>query len=178
MRGMPVRIRTASAPDTPAILDVLTNAFGDEGKSIAELVVSLLHDPTALPLLSLVAEDGGEIIGHILFSAVHIEGSEPVSASILAPLAVAPQRQRADVGRQLVTAGLDALRTQGVDAVFVLGDPAYYTRFGFSPRHQVRAPYPLHYPEAWMLLSLRGRAVDAMGGTLVCADSLKRAELW
>lgn len=173
-----MHIREAVAPDTPSILNVHANAFGDEGVTITELIAALLHDPTAQPLLSLVAEDRTEVIGHILFSAVHIRGAESLSARILAPLAVAPSHQRSGIGRQLVTAGLDALRARGVDAVFVLGDPAYYTRFGFSRQHRVQAPYPLRYPEAWMALCLRTEDVTALGEELICADALNRAELW
>ena len=67
--------------------------------------------------------------------------------ALLGPLAVLPERQRQGLGSALVRAGLDALRDRGTRRVLVLGDPAYYARFGFAPERGTAAPYDL--PEAW-----------------------------
>ncbi|MDP2356173.1 MAG: N-acetyltransferase [Beijerinckiaceae bacterium] len=84
-------------------------------------------------VLSLVAEYDSEIVGHIAFVRVEalIDG-KAVKAVELTPLAVAPSRQGRGIGSVLVGAGLEAARTAGFDAVFVAGDSAYFTRFGFS----------------------------------------------
>jgi predicted N-acetyltransferase YhbS len=154
------------------------DAFGDEGRTVAELALALIHDPSAQPVLTLVAEDNDEVIGSIIFSKVQIQGAEQWSACILAPLAVAGHRQRRGVGRQLVESGLDALREQGVDLVFVLGDPRYYRRYGFNSSHQVRAPYDLPYPEAWMALALQRADLASLSGQVLCARSLNSPEHW
>jgi putative acetyltransferase len=129
-------------------------------------------------MLALVAEEMDEVIGSIIFSAAHIQDVEQLSTCILAPLAVARHRQRMGVGRMLIETGLGALSERAVDLVFVLGDPRYYRRYGFSPDHQVRAPYDLPYPEAWMVMALRGAALASLGGQLVCARALNCPEHW
>jgi putative acetyltransferase len=76
-----------------------------------------------------------EAVGHVLFSRLAVAaapGSSPPQVAALAPLAVRPERQREGIGAALVQEGLAACRMRGMDAVLVLGDPAYYRRFGFS----------------------------------------------
>jgi len=107
-----------------------------------------------------------------------MQGAEQVSACILAPLAVVRRFQGMGIGRRLIEQGLAALRERGVAWVFVLGDPRHYTRYGFSAEHQVRAPYALEYPEAWMAMSLHGDALDSVRGQLECAQALRHAEHW
>lgn len=176
--GAFVQIRKASEPDLRSIRDVHMDAFGDEGGTVAELALALFRDPSAQPVLTMVAGEDDEVVGSILFSAARIQGAEQLSARILAPLAVARHRQRMGIGRKLIETGLGALRQQGVDLVFVLGDPRYYTRHGFSPDHQVRAPYDLPNPEAWMAMALQGAALASLSGQLVCARSLNSPEHW
>lgn len=173
-----MHIRDARPADLPALLAVHLDAFGDEGPAIARLVQDLFADETAQPLLALVAETEGRVVGNVIFSAVHIVGAEDLSAFILAPLAVAPGAQRAGIGRALVEAGLEASRQHGAHLAFVLGDPGYYGRFGFTPRHRVRAPHELPYPEAWMALALQDGALDRASGRLACARCLGAPEYW
>jgi putative acetyltransferase len=77
---------------------------------------------------ALVAEDRGQIIGHVQVSRAWI-GEEPVVA--LGPIGVLPERQGAGVGSALVEAALDEARRRGESAVILLGSPAFYPRFGF-----------------------------------------------
>jgi len=173
-----VVIREARASDGEAIRDVHLDAFDEEAPSVAELAVALLTDASAQPVLALVAEMDGEVVGNVVFSVVHIQGAEQVSARILAPLAVVKRFQSMGIGRKLIETGLKILRERGVAWVFVLGDPRHYTRYGFSAEHQVRVPYALEYPEAWMAMSLQGDALDSVRGQLECAQALRHAELW
>lgn len=86
-------------------------------------------------LLSLVATDEGVLVGHILFSPATVRGPDgggPRGMG-LAPMAVAPERQRQGVGSALVERGLALLRERGCPFVIVLGHPTYYPRFGFVP---------------------------------------------
>ena len=83
--------------------------------------------------LSLVAEDGGQVVGHILFTPVVVEFADgEVEGMGLAPMAVLPGRQRCGVGSHLVHRGLELLRSQSCPFVVVLGHPQYYPRFGFE----------------------------------------------
>jgi putative acetyltransferase len=176
--GDRVRIREAEASDAHGIRSVHLAAFGDEGPVVADLALALIADKSAKPILVLVAESAKGVVGSIVFSSVHIPGSEAGPSYILAPLAVAPEMQRMGVGRQLIESGLTVLRVRGAKLVFVLGDPRYYGRFGFNTGHKVRAPYDLPYPEAWMCLPLGEVVPEEAEGQLACAESLNRPEHW
>ena len=176
-----MKIRKASAEDLQTVLAVERAAFGQVEE--ADLVRDLLADPTAQPCLSLLAEDGDDPVGHVLFTAARIEGADKsVTAAIPAPLAVVPGAQGKGVGRALVENGLRRLAETGTALVFVLGDPAYYSRFGFEPATRLgfAAPYPLPdaYAEAWMVQALRDGVLGSVHGRIVCADALSRPELW
>ena len=135
-----VRVRPERPTDHAAVEAMVEAAFGRAAE--AGLVSSLRRD--AAPLVSLVAEleaAPGRPVGHVMVSPVRLESYPEIAAGGLAPVAVAPARQRRGVGGALVRAALEAAGTLGWRAVFVLGEPAYYGRFGFVPA----APYGLHY---------------------------------
>lgn len=117
-------IRPAEVGDHRAIRDVLLAAF--DGSEEADLVERLRANGDAE--IELVAESDSAICGHILFSPM----KAPFRALALAPVAVAPARQDAGLGAALILAGLERARDDGWEAVFVVGEPAYYTRFGFN----------------------------------------------
>jgi putative acetyltransferase len=77
----------------------------------------------------LVAVDADKIIGHVMFSRM----AAPFRALGLAPVSVAPERQRSGIGSELIREGLARAAAAGWAGVFVLGEPEYYRRFGFSP---------------------------------------------
>ena len=98
-------IRIAKESDRNEILNIHRRAFGKEkGPVISKLVDDLLDDETARPILSLVAVNDDKLIGHILYTKVRITQPEsPVSAQILAPLAILPDVQKRGIGQKLVT---------------------------------------------------------------------------
>lgn len=179
-----MEIRPSAVSDLQAISQVHLDAFGPvEGPEIVDLVSGLLRDETAVPYLSIVAESGGRLTGHVLFTAARLDlPAEGPVARILAPLGILQEFQRQGIGGLLVNRGLGILVDQGVDLVFVLGHPTYYPRFGFQPAGLVgfEAPYPI--PEknaaAWMVKALRPGAADRFAGTVECASVLNRPELW
>lgn len=132
----PFEIREETPRDHAEVDRIHEAAFGRRAE--AQLVRSLRA--TARPQLSLLAVLEEEPVGHVFFSPVSVEGAGAGLAG-LAPLAVAPARQGLGAGSALVRAGLDACPARGFQAVFVLGDPAYYARFGFTPA----AAAGLHY---------------------------------
>lgn len=156
-------LRAEEPGDGDAIAAVIAAAFdlGDVDAGEAALVAGLRKAAALAVSLVAVAADG-RLLGHIAFSPVTVEGQEDASLLGLAPLAVAPAAQRRGIGAALVEAGLEAARASGGDLAVVLGDPAYYGRFGFAPaqlqglKWEHDAP-----PEAFMTLSLsaRGAAV-------------------
>ena len=131
----------------------------------ADLVDALRRE--AHPLVSLVAERDGTVVGHILFSPVTHENSPGLRIMGLAPMAVAPDHQRSGIGSALVRAGLDECRQLGCAAVVVLGHPEYYPRFGFSPsvRWGIRSEYDVP-DEVFMALELVPGALHGAAGTV------------
>lgn len=133
-------IRAEQPGDHATIAEVIARAFADvvySDQSEARIVAAL-RDAGALSL-SLVAEDSAEIVGHIAFSAVTVDG-ESVRWFGLGPVSVRPDRQRRGIGDALVRHGLDALHTRDAAGCVVLGDPAYYRRFGFLNDSAMRYP--------------------------------------
>ena len=122
-------IRVERDGDEAAIDRVVAAAFGQRDE--ADLVRALRSDGCWLPHLSLVDVDEADAVrGHVAFTRAFVDGV-PVLA--LAPLAVAPAHQRRGIGSTLVRAGLTQAHADGEGTVVVLGDPAYYGRFGFHP---------------------------------------------
>ncbi len=163
------------------MLRVESRAFGSDEES--ELVNDLLCDSSAMPLLSLIALNGERAVGHLLFTQAKLAGTDgPISAVILAPLAVIPEEQDKGVGGQLIKEGLGLLSKSGVKLVFVFGDPRYYTRHKFRPASPLgfAAPYPIpeEHANAWMVQELRPGVIDSVSGKVTCADALDRPELW
>ncbi len=124
---MDVHVREETPADRDAVRRVNDAAFGRDAEG---RLVDALRGAVS-PVVSLVACDGDEVVGHVLFTPVTVDGAW--TAMALGPMAVAPERQRAGVGSALARAGLDACRALGHDVVFVLGHPEYYPRFGFVP---------------------------------------------
>ena len=120
-------IRAEEPRDWAAVHAVNVSAF--ETPIEANLVDALRAQ--VQPLVSLIAEDGA-IVGHIMFSPVELSDHHALKIMGLAPMAVAPERQRQGIGSALVRAGLEECRQLGFGAVVVLGHPTYYPRFGFS----------------------------------------------
>jgi putative acetyltransferase len=125
-----MRIRDERPEDIAAVRELNLKAFGQPDE--ADIVDKLRSD--CPKLLSLVAEDQGRIVGHILFSPVTLERPEDtVEGMGLAPMAVLPELQRKGIGSKLVEEGLKRGRSAGWPFVVVLGHPEYYPRFGFEP---------------------------------------------
>jgi putative acetyltransferase len=125
-----VEIRREKPKDIKQIYSVNEQAFKDSAE--ARIVDDLRENCPGT--LSLVAEDEGEIVGHIFFSPTSIEWSGTLIKGMgLAPMAVRPDRQRQGIGSHLVRAGLEILEEKGCAYIIVLGHPEFYTRFGFKP---------------------------------------------
>ena len=149
--------------DARAVYAVNERAFGRPDE--ADLV-GRLHVERAASL-SLVALEADRVIGHVLFSPVTIkrdEGGEQ-SAIALGPVAVVPERQRQGIGTALIREGLARCGELEKTAVVVLGDPAYYPRFGFQPASQFGIRNTFGAPEeAFMALELQPGALAGASG--------------
>lgn len=146
-------IREEQAGDIEAIYQLNLSAF--EGPAEADLVDALRANCS--DRLSLVAEDNGIIVGHILFSPTTLITADAKHPGMgLAPMSVLPERQRTGVGSALIQEGLKALRSRGVAFVVVLGHADYYSRFGFAPAASlgIQSEFSGIPDEAFMIQSL------------------------
>ncbi|BCJ59477.1 GNAT family N-acetyltransferase [Micromonospora endophytica] len=154
-----LRLRPEDPADTGAIRRVLAAAFARPDVATppeVRLVDELRGSDAWLPELAMVAEYGGEIVGYALLTRVQVRSdgsSRPALA--LGPVAVAPHRQRIGLGGAVVQAALEAATELGERLVVVLGDPAYYRRFGFDRADRLGLTSPWSgLGEPWQALVL------------------------
>lgn len=126
-----MHVRDENSADIPAIRALVADAFRNAAhRSGTEAsIVDSLRDDRSLSV-SLVAEENGQVVGHVAFSPVEIAG-KVADWYGLGPVSVRPDKQARGIGRSLIEAGLERLRSLGARGCVVLGDPAYYGRFGF-----------------------------------------------
>lgn len=146
----------------PAVLELNRRAFNGEQES--RLIENLQRDGDVLA--SLIAIDGDEVIGHILFSPLDIIVNESrIVAAALAPMAVIPTRQNQGIGSKLVARGIAEMKSANQAAIIVLGHIKFYSRFGFT--HDLAAGLSCdynHYDE-FMGLELVEGSLARMNGT-------------
>jgi putative acetyltransferase len=158
---MNVVIRPETAADQDAIRHVNRLAFGQHDE--ARLVDALRGG--GYVQVSLVAEQAGQVIGHILFSDLPIiTEAGKVPALALAPMAVLPAFQNQGIGSALVRSGLDECRQQRHKIVVVVGHPQFYPRFGFSPKLAAHLEAPFSGKDSFMALELVPGALDGLIG--------------
>ena len=151
-----VAIRPEEPSDHAAIAVMTEAAFKggkhSDGSEVA--IVDRLRKDGDLTL-SLVAEDAERIIGHVAVSPVTIDGKAG-SWYGLGPISVLPSLQRGGIGFRLMQRAIADMREMGAAGIVLLGDPAYYARFGFE--HDPRLEYPGPPPEYFQRLVLTGDA--------------------
>lgn len=157
-------IRPEEPEHAAGVYQVEKDAFGRAAE--ADLCARLRKRKAVT--ISLVALDDDRVVGHVLFSPVRIavEGGEGLDVVGMGPVAVDPDHQRQGIGSRLIRAGLEEVRQLGAAAVVVLGDPRYYTRFGFQPASHfgVRFQDPAVPAEDFMLIELRRDALEGHAG--------------
>jgi len=151
-------VRPEAAADLAGIAAVHRAAFPTDLES---RLVDALRDAGRL-VVSDVAEADGAIVGHVAFSPVTVEGID-LGGIGLAPLAVLPAWQRRGVGSALVPAGLAACRGLGYRFVVVLGDPAYYGRFGFARADALGLTNEYHPGPEFQVLALAADGLPSPG---------------
>jgi len=156
-------IRSEQEKDRTAVHAVNVSAFDTPLEANLADALRVRADP----IVSLVAEDNGAILGHIIFSPVSLSGHPALRIMGLAPMAVAPVHQRKGIGSALVRAGLEQCKQLGFGAVVVLGHPAYYPRFGFtsSTRFGIGCEYDVP-EEVFMVVELHAGFLRGRSGTI------------
>jgi len=158
-----VQIRPETSEDIPAIHAANNAAFPTRLE--ADLVDTVRQ--TAGPLISLVADDGEKIIGHILFSPVTLSEHRDAQIMGLGPMAILPGEQRRGIGSALVREGLTRCKNLGYGAVGVVGHPNYYPRFGFRPAATFNLKSEYDVPDdVFMALELTPGYLQGKAGTI------------
>jgi predicted N-acetyltransferase YhbS len=149
-------IRSARPEDHDTIVALTDAAFGGEEEALR--VVRELE-----PEISLVYEEDGAIVGHVMLSRMEMGEHKPFQ---LSPLSVAPSHQNRGIGSALTREALRLADEQGEPLVLILGHPTYYPRFGFEPAAPLGLVAPRDFGDAWMAVkltaydpSVRGRVV-------------------
>ena len=164
-------IRQERPSEFQTIYDLVKTAFktakvsnGDE----QDFVDKLRAGANYIPELALVAEESGNIIGHIMLTKTYITtGDSRLEALLLAPLCVALEYREKGVGSKLVARSFQLAKNRGFQSVFVVGNPDYYSRFGFksSVLFGIRHVPPI--PDQFvMVYELRNGALLGVNGTV------------
>lgn len=164
-------IRAQRPQDAPAVREVLTAAFGDDG-TVAELAAALDARPDR-PAVTLVAEADGVVVGHVQLSRGWIDADRQlVGVLVLSPLGVAPEHHRRGIGRALCNAAVAQAEEFGAPAVLLEGDPAYYSRLGWerASAHGITRP-SARIPDAAFQTRLLPSWQPWMSGALVYNDT-------
>lgn len=129
-----MKVRHEEPGDVGAVAEVHREAFGNRGYAVAALVDDLRTRLSHEIGLSLVAECGGLVVGHVMFSRRLVDApARLVAVAVLSPVGVRPDARGTGVATTLIQHGVDILRARQVPAVFLEGDPGFYSRFGFMP---------------------------------------------
>jgi len=182
---MNVCVKEATDNELQAVLSVLWAAFEASGEAdiAVQLEKDVLNDPTASPMVSLLAFVNNTPVGYILLIKAQLSTHPEVGVSLLAALGVIPAFQKQGIGGKLIEEGVKLVKEQGVELVFVSGGHAsYYPRHGFRCAGDLgfEPPYPDNdHRDEWMVRELCPGAIDKHApGQLMCAKSLDRPECW
>ena len=157
-----ITMRATRKRDEDSVYSVQVEAFGR--KNEGELAVSLMRSRNHT--ISVLAESATRPVGHVLMS--ELSGSPHALA--LAPLGVIPASRELHVGTGLVRRAMDLARRAGYEAVFVLGDPAYYERFGFSAALAEPFEVPWRGP-SFMAVELHDGALSGKAGAITYPEA-------
>ncbi len=175
-----MNIRQTTQADLNDILSVERAAFNRDSE--VNLTRALLADPSAEPHLSLMAYVDDRPVGHILYTKGSLTNHPDVALSFLAPLGVIPKFQRQGIGGALIKKSIELLTKSGVDLVVVLGHPAYYPKFGFTPAFKLgfepTYPIPAEVADAWMVQALKPSIIGRVSGRVICCDAMNKPEIW
>jgi putative acetyltransferase len=165
-------IRPELPQDRAAVGTVHRLAFPTDAE--ARLVDTLRDAGKAV--VSLVAEQDGRVVGHVLFSPVTVEAGTSAAGVGLAPVAVLPEHQSRGVGTALIRAGLERCREAGYGFAVVLGHEAYYPRFGFRRASLAGLGNEYGADEHFMVLELRPGALAGARGLVRYAAEFAQLE--
>lgn len=156
---MNLDIRTEASADTGDISRLVSAAF-DNGTEEPELI-ELIRD-RGEAIISLVAATDTGLAGHVMVSPITLQPGSTLKTGGVAPVSVVPELQRQGIGSLLMLACIEHAKALDIDALFLLGNPDYYARFGFSQSH-IANEYGA--TDAFMHLELSARCLEQISGS-------------
>lgn len=167
-----INIRHEKQEDIALVASVHQQAFKRDAEAkLADKLRKACPD-----YLSLVADDNGTIVGHIMFTPVLIQNDKTIQGMGLAPMAVLPARQYQGIGTLLVKTGLQILDRKDCPFIIVLGHPGYYARFGFQPasKFNIKSQWDGVPDEAFMLLVKNDKAMQGVSGVATFKEEFNK----
>lgn len=166
-------VREERPDDHDQVRDLQNAAFADDEGRVGDLVDALREGFSRSAGLSLVATDGDQVVGHVMFSRSLVDApARLVEVQVLSPVGVLPGRQRQGIGSKLITTGLEMLNERGVPLVFLEGSPVYYRRFGFVAGAELGFVKPsLRIPDAAFQVKVLDSYQEWMTGYLVYSQT-------
>ena len=165
------QVSIETSADKAAIYHLNCQAFPSDAE--AKLVQSIQHQLD--DYISLVAKIDKQIVGHIMLSPMSIKNHADYKALLygLAPMAVIPAHQKKGIGQALITAAIEACRQKDAAAIFVLGHPSYYPKFGFvkADDFSIKCQYDIP-KEAFMVLPFKTAIIKLLEGDTVLYDKV------
>ncbi len=164
-------VRPETKEEYAAIRQLIQEAFDPMPFSAGkewQLVEAIRTSDGYIPGLALVAELDGKIIGHIMVSEVAIDGKNSmIPALILSPVSVLPQFQRKGIGQVLCRKAVEEASKTDYPVMIVIGDPNYYSRFGFQPAVPQGVYLPFGFEEEYLqLIPLRDGVLEKVSGAI------------
>jgi len=158
-----ITVRPETPEDIRAIDVVHISAFGGEAE--AQLLSALRESVSYNRELSLVAELGGRIVGHVLLTRVPVrKGGREKHVLALGPMSVVPSQSHRGIGSELIQSSVGLAREKGYGSIVVLGHPAFYKRFGFVPAKDLQVTCNLPAPsEALTVMELEPGNLEGGG---------------
>lgn len=168
---------TSDTYDINTIKNLHLKAFGpEEGPIIFDMVGEFL---VLTDTISICVERDGTIAGNVLFSPLHITDHPNLNCYLLAPLGVLPEFQKQGVGKELIKSGVEHLKSIGAHAVFVLGDPNYYSLSGFIPTSILPPHHELvTFKDGWRMLEIQSGSMDNISSASVASPPIMKSMFW
>ena len=173
LRQVDLDIRLETSSDVSGIRNVEERAF----QRLTEADLVDLIRTRGKDSLSMVAVRSGSVTGHILFTPVTLEPhTDSLRGLGIGPLAVLPDCQKTGIGSRLMRAGLESCQAQGYDFIVLLGDPRYYSRFGFKPAREYGLTSDYGDGDEFQLLELRPGALTGASGKVKYIPEFKELD--
>ena len=178
-----MKLSLFDAAQSQAVIDlfehVFTNSEGtDEGKVIRKLVTDLITSTDKNDLIGFTANAQNEVLGSIFFSRLSLTNNK--TAFLLSPVAIATKQQGKGLGQELITYGIDHLKSLNIDLLFTYGDPNFYSKVGFQQisESSIKAPHELSQPIGWLAQSLKDSPLNMTGWSSKCVAALDDKKYW